>query len=196
MASTKRAAGRPRAGGPDRRRAIVEAARQQFRDQGYERATIRRIAEAADVHPALIGHYFDTKAELFAHAMELPTPVAEVTVALRTLPPDEWAPLIARTMLTSDPSVRETLVGVIRAASTDATAAETIRGFYEDRFLAILADLGIANAEMRSVMLSSVAVGLVMTGEIVGLDGFYSADPVAQHALVTSVVAAILTSRL
>jgi hypothetical protein len=38
--------------------------------------------------------------------------------------------------------------------------------------------------------------GGTLTGEIVGLGGFYSAEPDAQFALVTSVVAAILTSPL
>ncbi|NBO18129.1 MAG: TetR/AcrR family transcriptional regulator, partial [Proteobacteria bacterium] len=36
----------------------ADAARKQFQERGYERATIRRIATSADVHPALVDHYF------------------------------------------------------------------------------------------------------------------------------------------
>ncbi len=196
VASTRRTAGRPKSGGPDRRQAILDAARQEFRESGYERATIRRIAESADVHPALVSHYFATKADLFAQAMELPDPVNRATTALRELQPDQWAGVLARTMLARDPAIRSTLIGVIRAATSDAAAAQTIKTFYEEQFLAILGDLGISHAEMRSVLLSSVAVGLVMTGDIVGLDGFDSASDATRLMLLTPVVDTILFTPL
>src|SRR5438445_307497 len=46
--------GRP-AGSPPNREAILAAARHQFAERGYESATIRGIAAAADVDPALVG---------------------------------------------------------------------------------------------------------------------------------------------
>lgn len=196
MASNKRRAGRPKSGGPDRRQAILDAARQEFKERGYERATIRRIAGAAGVHPALVSHYFNTKADLFAQAMELPDPVARATTALRELTPDRWAGVLAQTMLARDPVVRSTLIGVIRAATSDAVAAQTIKSFYEEQFLAILGELEVSHAEMRSVLLSSVAVGLVMTSDIVGLEGFEAADDTNKLTLLTPVVDAILRTSL
>lgn len=196
VASKRRGVGRPHAGGPDTRQAIIDAARKQFQERGYERATIRRIATSADVHPALVGHYFGSKAELFAQAMELPDPVARASASLRELPADQWAGVLAQTMLGGDPVVRSTLVGVIRAATSDAAAAETIRRFYEEQFLAILGDLGVSHPEMRSVLLSSIAVGLVMTGDIVGLKGFASADDAARLTLLTRVVDAVLRTNV
>jgi hypothetical protein len=68
--------------------------------------------------------------------------------------------------------------------------------FCEEQFLSILGDLGIRSAEMRSVLLSSVAVGLVMTGDIVGLEGFESADDATRLTLLTAVVDAILFTSL
>ena len=148
------------------------------------------------MHPALVSHYFPTKADLFAQAMELPDPVARATAALRERSPDTWAGVLAQTMLARDPEVRSTLIGVIRAATSDAAAAQTIKKFYEDQFLAILGGLGVSHAEMRSVLLSSVAVGLVMTGDIVGLEGFESADEADRLTLLTRVVDAILSTPL
>src|SRR2546421_12192837 len=63
--------GRP-AGSPPNREAILAAARDQFAARGYESATIRGIAAAAGVDPALVHHYFGSKDRLFAAAVELP----------------------------------------------------------------------------------------------------------------------------
>ena len=53
------------------RTAITEAARQLFRDRGYERTTVRDIAAAAEVDPALVIRYFGSKDQLFAHSAEI-----------------------------------------------------------------------------------------------------------------------------
>src|SRR5437879_10764639 len=63
--------GRP-AGSPPNREAILAAAREQFTERGYDGATIRGIAAAAGVDPALVHHYFGPKEDLFAAALRLP----------------------------------------------------------------------------------------------------------------------------
>ena len=50
----------------DRTRAKIEAAaRDLFQEQGYDRTTVREIAAAADIDPAMIIRYFGSKDELF-----------------------------------------------------------------------------------------------------------------------------------
>src|SRR5665647_3364523 len=73
MSELRRRRGRPpqdEAG--KRKEAILEAAIAEFGEKGYDAATIRAIAERADVDPALVHHYFDSKADLFADAVRLP----------------------------------------------------------------------------------------------------------------------------
>jgi AcrR family transcriptional regulator len=48
--------------------AILEAARALFAETGYERATIRAVAGAAGVDPALVMQHFGSKEGLFAAA--------------------------------------------------------------------------------------------------------------------------------
>ena len=50
--------------------AILDIARSQFGSHGFERTTIRSVASAAGVDPALVMHYFGSKAELFAAASQ------------------------------------------------------------------------------------------------------------------------------
>ena len=57
-----------RPGGEDTRQPIVDAARAEFADQGYDATSLRGIARRAGVDPALVHHYFDGKAQLFAAA--------------------------------------------------------------------------------------------------------------------------------
>jgi AcrR family transcriptional regulator len=61
-----------RPGHADTRREIVEAAQHVFAENGYDGASLRAIARAAKVDPALVHHYFDGKADLFVTAMALP----------------------------------------------------------------------------------------------------------------------------
>src|ERR1700735_3148163 len=53
------------------RAAILDIPRSQFGSHGFERTTIRSVASAAGVDPALVMHYFGNKAGLFAAALRL-----------------------------------------------------------------------------------------------------------------------------
>src|ERR1700744_1762015 len=52
------------------RTAILDNARSQSASHGFERTTIRSVASAAGVDPALVMHYFGSKAALFATASQ------------------------------------------------------------------------------------------------------------------------------
>src|ERR1700761_2871988 len=100
------------------RTAILDIARSQFGSHGFERTTIRSVASAADVDPALVMHYFGSKAALFAAAAEFdstsppppgvaPHRVADVVVPMFVA---AWGP-------------RGALPPLLRAAATNRTAA-------------------------------------------------------------------------
>ena len=76
-----RARGGRRAGDSGTREAILDAARRQFADHGYDGLTIRGIAADAAVDPALVHHFYGTKERLFAAAMRLPVVPSEVLTA-------------------------------------------------------------------------------------------------------------------
>ncbi len=71
-----------RAGDSGTREAILQAARAQFAERGYDGATIRAIAAAAAVDPALVHHFYGSKESLFAAAMQLPVIPSEVISAV------------------------------------------------------------------------------------------------------------------
>ena len=70
---------RGRRPGPESSRsAIVAAARHEFARFGFDRATMRSIADRADVDPATIYRFFADKNDLLAAAVEFP--VSDETV--------------------------------------------------------------------------------------------------------------------
>ncbi|MFC7104357.1 TetR family transcriptional regulator [Nonomuraea rubra] len=53
---------------------ILDAARSLFAELGYERTTIRAVAKAAGVDPALVMQYFGNKQRLFQQAVRMTPP--------------------------------------------------------------------------------------------------------------------------
>lgn len=114
----------PRRSDPTRA-AILEAARQRFAADGFDRATIRAIASQAGTDPALVMRYYGNKEKLFAAAAEfdlrLPDlkalPRAQVGAALVAHFLDRWE---------SD----GTLQALLRTAVTNEAAAERMRDIF------------------------------------------------------------------
>ena len=81
--------------------AILGAAREQFAQQGYDRASIRSIAAQACVDPALVMRYFTSKEALFAAAVDVDLMLPDLSGAIRRCaarqehghsPFSEWKP--------------------------------------------------------------------------------------------------------
>lgn len=183
----RRAGGR-RAGDSGTREAIGEAARAQFADHGYHGATIRGIAAAAGVDPALVHHYYGTKEALFAAAMRIPVIPSEVlTAALSGREPGGpglGAHLVktALTLWESD-GIKDTFVGLLRSAVTSDQASVMLREFISDSILGTVARLtgldqqrGPAEAEYRAAMVATQMLGLALTRLVLGLPTVVSAS--------------------
>ena len=69
-----------RPGAPDTRAAILAAARATFAGNGYAGTSMRAVAAAAGVDPALVHHYFGTKDGLFLAALEVKVDPREAMV--------------------------------------------------------------------------------------------------------------------
>jgi AcrR family transcriptional regulator len=107
---------------------IAAAARAQFAEAGYDRATFRSIAAAAGVDPALVVHFFGSKADLFREVMQLPA-VSAAVVGLAEVPRSELGRLLAELAIGTleNPATQPVVLGRIRSASSHAEAAELVR---------------------------------------------------------------------
>jgi AcrR family transcriptional regulator len=140
------------------RAAILAAAREQFAAGGYQAATIRSIAAAAGIDPAMVMRYFGNKEGLFAVAAEfdlkLPDlgglPRKEIGTALVGHFLDRW-------------EGDESLMALLRTAVTNEAAAERMRVIFATQ-------LGPAIARITGEPRTAVAAraGLIAS-QILGL---------------------------
>lgn len=177
-----------RPGNPDTREEILTVARDTFAAVGFTKASIRRIAAAAGVDPALVHHYFGSKDELFLATVQVqvnPRSVVEHLVAggveglgtrmmaaiLQVWESPAGASLIAAMRTTvGDPGPRRAL--------TQFVTTEIV-----SRVLRVL-DHSEEEAEVRGALLASQILGVVLGRYVLALPALTRMDPAA---LVTTV---------
>src|SRR3954470_4690841 len=136
MTETRRKPGRP-PGRSDARDRILAAARGEFAARGYDAASIRGIARAAGVDPALVHHYFGGKEQVFVAAMELPFDPTVVLPGILAGDQSTVGERFARFFLSiwSSADARGPFIALLRAASTSDEAAGMLRSFVEQALL-------------------------------------------------------------
>ena len=105
------------------RQAILKAARSEFAAVGFDRATIRSIAAAAESDPALVMRYYGSKDGLFAAAVD-------VDLALPPAGPySDLGQLLSRhfVSLWEGPQSDGTLQMLLRSAGGSPQVAERVR---------------------------------------------------------------------
>jgi AcrR family transcriptional regulator len=165
-----------RPGGPDTRGEILAAARAEFSRVGYDAATLRSIAAAAGVDPALIHHYFGTKEQLFVAAMELPFEPATTLPEVLNGDPSRLGERFVRLFLSvwDDPVRRAPFVAMIRSAMSHERAATMLRGFVRTALLGRAAEHLDADP-LRIELAAGQLVGVVMMRYVLRLEPLASA---------------------
>ena len=185
-----------RPGDSGTRAAILEAARDSFAERGFDRTTIRGVAAEAGVDPALVHHYFGAKDDLFAAAMELPFNPAEVLPKVLSGGVDGLGERIVRLFFSvwEPEEGRRPLQALIRAATSNERAAETIRQFFQHAVITRVAQsLGSPDAELRASLVGAQIAGLAMARYILRLEPIASTDPETVVAAVAPTLQRYLT---
>ncbi len=185
MSESARRGRRP--GAPDTRAVILDAAREAFARQGYGGTTIRSIASAAGVDPALVHHYFGSKDELFLAALELPVDPRAVLAPVLAEGPEGAAERMLRVMLQTwdDPDLQLHLVAVVRGAIDPSGRRLMAEGFIPVVLGPVGAALGIDHPEVRMPLLASQVLGLILLRYVLAVEPLASLsvdDLVAAYA--------------
>lgn len=175
---SSKGAGR-RAGSPDTRAEILEAARREFANRGYDRATIRGIAGEAGVDPSLVHHYFGTKDELFAASIDMPGPATEAVLGVLAEGPEHLGRHLADTFFTvwEQEEARSSLLGILRSAmGGEDQAVMAFRQFLTSALMEQIAPkIEGENAQLRALLMASQLVGVAMTRYVMRLEPIASA---------------------
>jgi AcrR family transcriptional regulator len=182
--TNRRRPGRP-AGNSDTRQRILTSARELFARNGIDRTSIRAVAAGAGVDAALVHHYFGTKQQLFAAAIEIPIDPMEVLGPLRETPVEEIGLKLPSLLLPLwDSELGARLIATLRALITGADVS-LARSFLQEVIgveVGGRVDNPPGTGAIRTQFVASQLMGVVMARYIVKLEPFASlpAEQIAQ----------------
>jgi AcrR family transcriptional regulator len=161
-----------RPGTVDTREAILEAARDLFGTAGFTATTIRGIAGAAEVDPALVLHYFGSKEAIFDAAMQLPFEPAAVLPELIAAGSDGLGERLARFFLEVWESPRgSAMLGIVRSVVASPAAAAMFRERLTSEVLARVATAAeLDQPQLRAALVASQLVGVAIARYVVRVE--------------------------
>lgn len=177
------------------RQRILDAARSRFAGEGYDRTTVRAIAEDARVDPAMVYYFFGSKDRLFAAAMKLPGSPREPLASLIETGLDDLGPRLVRRFLELWDSAEdfEPLVALFRSAPTHDQSASMLRDFLQREISdPLVRALDTPDARLRVGLVGTQLIGLAGARYLIRIEPIASANqdelvgwlgPILQHYL-------------
>ncbi|HWG13859.1 MAG TPA: TetR family transcriptional regulator [Streptosporangiaceae bacterium] len=168
---------------------ILAAAAELFVASGYERTTVRAIAQAAGVDGGLVMHYFGSKQELFERVTHGAGPLPELSG-----PPSQVAEQVLAQLADSLETEPVQSLAVLRSMLTHPEAANRL-GERTLRYRAQLASaIPAPDADLRAALISAIILGVAVDRHLLKTGGLDSATPDEIIRLLRPVVHILTTS--
>ena len=176
--------------GPTRTKdAILAAARAQFAARGYTATTLRSVARAVGVHPALIHHHFGSKEQLYNAALSLPVDPIETLTRLTQVPRNQFPEALVRHFVSTwrDPQAGPVLHALLRRAVSEPDQTALLRSHAETVLVPRIASaLGIPEINVAAAF--AQLIGLTIADTFIGIGPLTHAT---EDQIVTLVTPAI-----
>ena len=196
----------------DAAKAVLGAARSMFESTGYASTTIKAVAAAAGVAPAVVKSLYANKDRLFVAAMKLPFDPAQAVPELLAPGLEGMGDRLVRMTLKlmGDPKVRSDMSRLMRVApittvhnaAAFANVAGPSVGLDQLRFLTeyfqievvdrIVRAVGLPDALLRVSLITSYLVGITTTRYLLRLEPLASASDDDIVALAGPTIQALL----
>ncbi|MCX4723759.1 TetR family transcriptional regulator [Streptomyces sp. NPDC090052] len=157
----------PRRSAATTKAAILEAARERFAADGYERATIRAIARDAGIDPSMVMRYYGSKEGLFAAACTIDLRLP----ALAALPDGHIGAVLVRHFLDRWDQ-DEVLTGLLRVGVTNEAGAERMRAIFAGQVGPVAAAVcpDPADAPRRAALVTSQILGMALARYVLRIE--------------------------
>ncbi|MQY32686.1 hypothetical protein SRB17_06400 [Streptomyces sp. RB17] len=181
----------PRQTRADRRRTtearILDRARELFAEKGFDRTTIRAVATAAGVDPALVMQYFGSKRELFTRAVQAVPALPTATDA------DALVDQLLATLGLKLGGLPEGALAMLRSMLTDPAAAEQARETLGRQIGGVGGVLpGAEDRELRAALLVTTLLGVTIGHQLLGLTPLRDAPADRVAALLRPAIKALV----
>jgi AcrR family transcriptional regulator len=198
-AKTTKRRGR-RQGEPVSRDAVLAAAKQRFATEGYEKTTLRAIAQDAHVDPSMVLYLFGSKEALFRESLRL---ILDPDVLVAALTGDtgddpDIGTRMVRTYLRmwETPETAASMRAMLQSATSNADAHVAFRGFMQNYVLTAVSGVlgGGEGARLRAMLAASQLVGTAMLRYIIEVPPLATLSPDDVVALIAPTVTRYLTA--
>ena len=151
---------------------ILAAAAELFVASGYERTTIRAIAQAAGVDAGLVMHYFGSKQQLFERVTHGPRPSFDLAGS-----PSQVAEQVLAQLAESLETEPVQSLANLRSMLTHPEAAHSV-GERTIRYRAQLAGtIPAPDADLRAALISAIILGVLVDRHLLKTGGLDAATP-------------------
>jgi AcrR family transcriptional regulator len=163
------------------RQSLLDAAAELFTSEGYDRTTVRAIAERAGVNQALLFRYFGNKEALFARVL-----AAQALEVLHGGPPEELLERTLRSILAPADPGGAARSGLFDSALRSAGSSEVVDALRDELGAAYTAEFaGIASADgsddpdarLRAELLLGWLLGVNFLRNVLRSEAIRDADP-------------------
>jgi len=148
-------------------------ARRRFLAEGYDKVTLRSIAQEAGVDVALVSYHYGSKRGLFGAALELPANPPELLAEALRGPLPTLPERLLRTVLAAwgDPVRGPALRALAQAALFDPEVSRLFREMAEREMVGRIAErLGGADASARASVAASQIAGMIFLRYVLRLE--------------------------
>ncbi|RFU82817.1 TetR/AcrR family transcriptional regulator [Streptomyces triticagri] len=144
------------------RAAILDAARERFAAEGYERATIRAIARDAGIDPSMVMRYYGNKEGLFAAASEIDLRFDDLD-GIR-VGADRHAGAVLVSHFLDRWEQDEVLTALLRVGVTNEAAARRMQEIFKEQLGPLVAAVcpDPAEAPRRAALAASQILGMAL----------------------------------
>ena len=198
-AKTTKRRGR-RQGEPVSRDAVLSAAKQRFATEGYEKTTLRAIAQDAYVDPSMVLYLFGSKEELFRESLRLIID-PEVLVAALTGAADDDPDIGTRMVRTylriwETPDTAASMRVMLQSATSNSDAQDAFRGFMQNYVLTAVSGVlgGGEQARLRATLAASQLVGTALLRYVIEVPPLATLPVEEVVALIAPTVTRYLTA--
>ncbi|NJP92571.1 TetR/AcrR family transcriptional regulator [Nonomuraea sp. FMUSA5-5] len=173
----------------------MRAAQQSFAERGYTATTIRGVATAADVDPALVLQFFGSKDGLFDAALRVDPPTRSLLTLVHESDADVLGERLLRRYLElwETPGTGARLLAVVRGSAASPSASAMVAAFMSEEVMLPLARaIGADHAELRANLTGAHLLGVATARYVLRVEPLASLDrerlvaiqaPVVQHHL-------------
>ncbi|MEV1167002.1 TetR family transcriptional regulator [Nonomuraea sp. NPDC049784] len=142
----------------------MDAARALFAELGFERATIRAVAKAAEVDPALVMQYFGSKQELFQQAVRV-TPISD-----GELTAEELVEQLLGTLNVKMGELPQSSLAMMRSMLTHPEAAASAREVLSRQIDRLAEAIPREDARVRAALMTTIMLGVTVGHQLLELE--------------------------